>query len=63
MSTTMEEFKGNKILVLNADSAWPFKFGLSKAKAIIENFEEIKGFVAENSKEEKLPDNFIEEGE
>jgi len=43
------EFKGNKIIQLkrNEEDAYPFSFGKSKAKLIVENFDEIKKF-AEN---------------
>ncbi|MEW6009044.1 MAG: hypothetical protein AB1629_05360 [Candidatus Omnitrophota bacterium] len=44
------EFKGKPLLVIkrNADDPYPFSFGLSKAKLILENIEEIKKFVEEN---------------
>lgn len=43
------EFKGNKILVLKrtSDDRYPFSFGKSKAKLILENLEEIKKFASE----------------
>ena len=45
------EFKGKPILVLKNDEEdkYPFSFGMSKAKKIIESIEEIKKFVQENS--------------
>lgn len=45
------EFKGKPILVIKRDEQekFPFSFGVSKAKMILENIEEIKKFVAENS--------------
>lgn len=45
------EFKGKPVIILkrNEDDKYPFSFGLSKAKLIIENYEEIKKFVEENS--------------
>lgn len=45
------EFKGKPILVLKrmGDDPYPFSFGLSKAKLIIENIDEIKKFVEENN--------------
>jgi len=48
------EFKGKPVLILkrNEDDRYPFSFGLSKARLIIENFEEIKKFVDENSQTE-----------
>ena len=47
------EFKGKPILILkrNEEDKYPFSFGLTKAKLIIENIEEIKKFVTENDKE------------
>jgi len=45
------EFKGKPTLVIkrNDDDKYPFSFGMSKAKLILENLEEIKKFVEENS--------------
>lgn len=45
------EFKGKPLLILkrNVDDQYPFSFGLSKAKLILEALEEIKKFVQENS--------------
>ncbi|MEW5758672.1 MAG: hypothetical protein AB1755_04280 [Candidatus Omnitrophota bacterium] len=45
------EFKGKPVIILrrNEEDKYPFSFGLSKAKLIIENYEEIKKFVEENS--------------
>ena len=47
------EFKGKPVLIIkrNEDDKYPFAFGLSKAKLILENLEEIKKFVAENTHE------------
>lgn len=49
------EFKGNKMLVLKktAEDKWPFQFGLTKAKLILENVEGIKEFVAKYDKAEE----------
>ena len=43
------EFKGNKIIQLkrNDEDAYPFSFGKTKAKLIVENFDEIKKFAEE----------------
>ena len=42
------------VLKRNEEDKYPFSFGLSKARLIIEAIEDIKKFVAENdSKEEK----------
>ena len=38
-------FKGKPVLILNPDSKFPFSFGVSKAKTILENIEHIKSFV------------------
>lgn len=45
------EYKGKPIIVIKRDEEdkYPFSFGLSKAKLILENIEEIKKFVEENS--------------
>ena len=45
------EFKGNKIIQLkrNDEDTYPFSFGKSKAKLIVENFEEIKKFAEETA--------------
>lgn len=52
------EYKGNAMLVIkrNETDKFPFQFGLTKAKMILESIEEIKKFVAENDKEEKKPE-------
>jgi hypothetical protein len=45
------EYKGKPIITIkrNEDDQYPFSFGVSKAKLILENLEEIKKFVEENS--------------
>jgi len=45
------EFKGRPILIIkrDKDDQYPFSFGVSKAKLILENIEEIESFVEENS--------------
>lgn len=50
MIVERSEFKGRPMLVIknSEDDKFPFSFGLTKAKKIIENIEEIKKFVAEN---------------
>lgn len=52
---TKGEYKGKPTLTLDADSKWPFTFGVNKARAIVEHIEAIKAFVAENSKPETKP--------
>ena len=44
------EYKGKPIIVIkrNEEDKYPFSFGLSKAKLILENIEEIKKFVEES---------------
>lgn len=46
------EFKGKPMLVIKngEDDKFPFSFGMSKAKKILESIEEIKKFVADNDK-------------
>ena len=43
------EYKGKPVLIMKRDEndKYPFVFGLSKARLILENLEEIKKFVAE----------------
>jgi hypothetical protein len=47
------EFKGKPLIILkrNEEDKYPFSFGMSKARLILENIEEIKKFVEENTKE------------
>lgn len=45
-SVKVGEYKGHKTLTLNADSRFPFTFGLAKALLIVENIEAIQRFVA-----------------
>lgn len=49
------EYKGKPVLILKRDEndKYPFSFGLTKAKLILENLEEIRKFVAENSDAEE----------
>jgi hypothetical protein len=44
------EYKGKPLIVIkrNEEDKYPFSFGVSKAKLILENIEEIKKFVEEN---------------
>jgi len=44
------EYKGKPLLILkrNEEDKYPFSFGLSKAKLIVDNIEEIRKFVEEN---------------
>lgn len=54
-----KEFKGNKIISLRRDEndKFGFSFGKGKAKLIVENFEEIKKFVEEDSKTEEASES------
>ena len=49
MVVEYSEFKGNKIITLKKSDAdtFPFSFGKTKAKLIVENFEAIKKFAEE----------------
>ncbi len=42
------DYKGHPILTLNPNSRYPFSFGVSKAKLILEYLEEIKAFIAKH---------------
>lgn len=46
------EYKGKPMLVMkrSEDDKFPFQFGLTKAKMILESIDEIKKFVAEEDK-------------
>ncbi len=52
MVAERSEFKGKPLLVLKYgdDDRFPFSFGVGKAKKIMEHLEDIKKFLAENSK-------------
>ena len=49
----ISEFKGKPVLILRRDEndKYPFTFGMSKAKLILENLEEIRKFVTANDQE------------
>ena len=53
MIVEQTEFKGKPVLILKRteDEKFPFSFGLTKAKMMLESIEEIKKFVAENDKQ------------
>jgi len=44
------EFKGKPVIIIKRDEndKYPFTFGMSKARLILENLEEIKRFVEDN---------------
>jgi hypothetical protein len=45
------DYNGKPIIILrrSEEDKFPFSFGLAKARMILENIEEIKKFVAENT--------------
>ena len=45
------EYRGKPLIIIkrSEDDKYPFSFGLSKAKLILDNIEEIKKFVEENT--------------
>ncbi len=49
MAVEFTEYKGNKLIVLkrNEEDKYPFSFGKTKARMIVENFEAIKQFAEE----------------
>lgn len=53
MPVKYEEFKGHPMIALlkYEDDEYPFKFGVGKAKLILENIDAIKEFVEENDNE------------
>ncbi len=50
------EYKGKPVLILKRDEndKYPFSFGLTKARLILENIEEIRKFVVENGGEQGI---------
>lgn len=52
MTVEIEEYNGNPVISLKRDKndAYPFKFGLRKAQLIIDNIEEIKKFIKDQTK-------------
>ena len=47
------EYKGKPVIIIkrNENDKYPFTFGMSKARLILDNLEEIKRFVEENTEE------------
>lgn len=43
-------YKGHPTLSLDADSKYPFTFGIAKAKLIVENIEAVRAFVAKHDR-------------
>lgn len=54
MPVEKSEYRGNPIIILRRsdEDRFPFSFGLSKARLIVENIEEIKQFVEDNKDKE-----------
>lgn len=54
---TIGEYKDKPIISLPVagSTKYPFTFGLNKAKAIIEYYEDIKKFIDDNDKEPEAP--------
>lgn len=52
------EFKGNKMIILKngEEDRFPFSFGISKAKKIVENFDAIKSWVEKMEAEKPAKD-------
>lgn len=48
------EYKGKPVIIIKRDEndKYPFTFGLSKARLILDNLEEIKRFVEDNVQDE-----------
>ncbi len=55
MPVEKSEYRGNPIIILrrSEDDRFPFSFGLSKARLIVENLEEITKFVEANKDKEE----------
>ena len=53
MTAEISEFKGRPIISLKRDESdqYPFTFGLTKAKLILEHIDDIQQFVEENENE------------
>lgn len=49
MAVKIGSFKGNATISLNAESKYPFTFGVEKAKAVLANLDAIRAFVAQNT--------------
>ena len=50
-ATATETYKSHVLLVLNPDEKFPIKFGVKKAKLIIENLDAIQSFIEEQEAE------------
>jgi hypothetical protein len=45
-------YKGQPTISLDADSKWPFTFGLRKAQLILEHIDAIEAFVEDQGRQE-----------
>jgi hypothetical protein len=45
----VSEYKGRPVLTLNPEDRFPFTFGLSKAKLIIQHLDSIKAFIEQQN--------------
>jgi hypothetical protein len=52
MPAEFSDYNGNPVIVLKRSESdmYPLRFGVSKAKLILDHLEDIKKFVKENSK-------------
>ena len=46
------EYKGNPVITLNPGDRYPFSFGLTKAKLILQHLDKIKEFIKQYEKNE-----------
>ncbi len=46
----ISEYKGRPVITLNPGERYPFTFGISKAKLLLENLDHIRKFVEEYDK-------------
>ena len=52
MPVEFDNYNGNPVIIIKRDEndAYPFRFGIRKAELILENIDNIKKFVKENTK-------------
>jgi len=52
MPVEVEDYQGNPVIILkrNENDMYPFRFGIKKAQLILDNIDEIKKFVKDNTK-------------
>ncbi len=55
MIAERSDYKGKPLLILKSgeDDRYPFSFGVSKARKILEHLEDIKKFVQDNTNKEE----------